>query len=326
MSAATCAILSIGDMGLGIAKLLMANNYRVITSIAGRSQGTLDRAKSASINVVSSDEELVDEADYILSIVPPRDAVSTAERIVKASARPAFLARKIPLYFIDLNAISPKTARQIDGLFESKEAHVRFTDGGIIGGPPRFKGGGPPTSDMVSWVRPSIPVSGPYPLSEAEMSGAKLAKVLNIQHVAGEIGPASGLKMTFASLTKGLTALTIQSFTTAHRLGVLPELQEHLEQYSPKTLALAQKGITGMPHKAYRWVGEMTEIGDTFTEDGGFTGDEDIFSAVSKTYELVADGTELGSERTGQKVEGRTAAEVAALISKGIDMRKAKLD
>lgn len=29
-------ILSIGDMGLGIAKLLVANNYRVITNVTGR--------------------------------------------------------------------------------------------------------------------------------------------------------------------------------------------------------------------------------------------------------------------------------------------------
>lgn len=35
-SLATCGILSIGDMGLGIAKLLIANNYRVITNARDR--------------------------------------------------------------------------------------------------------------------------------------------------------------------------------------------------------------------------------------------------------------------------------------------------
>lgn len=33
---ATLGVLSIGDMGLGIAKLLVANNYRVITNVGGR--------------------------------------------------------------------------------------------------------------------------------------------------------------------------------------------------------------------------------------------------------------------------------------------------
>ena len=33
---ATVAILSIGEMGLGIAKLLAAHNYRVITNVSDR--------------------------------------------------------------------------------------------------------------------------------------------------------------------------------------------------------------------------------------------------------------------------------------------------
>ena len=33
---ATVGILSIGEMGMGIAKLLIAHNYRVVTNIAGR--------------------------------------------------------------------------------------------------------------------------------------------------------------------------------------------------------------------------------------------------------------------------------------------------
>lgn len=36
MSLATLGILSIGDMGLGIAKLLVAHNYKVITNASGR--------------------------------------------------------------------------------------------------------------------------------------------------------------------------------------------------------------------------------------------------------------------------------------------------
>ena len=51
--------------------------------------------------------------------------------------------------------------------------------------------------------------------------------------------------MCFASTTKGLTAIAIQSFTTAHRLGVLDELQQHLKEYSPKTGELAAKGLIG---------------------------------------------------------------------------------
>jgi hypothetical protein len=36
---ATVGILSIGDMGMGIAKLLLAKNYRVVTNVEGRRYG-----------------------------------------------------------------------------------------------------------------------------------------------------------------------------------------------------------------------------------------------------------------------------------------------
>lgn len=284
------------------------------------------------MQLVSTDEELAMEADYILSIVPPRDAVSTAKRILDASSLPSFQKRITPLYYLDLNAISPRTAREIAQLLRPAGDGIRFLDGGIIGGPPRpndDSASSPSSSSSSmtpqSWTRPSIPVSGPYPIGDAQHSGAHLADVLNIQHISGDVGPASGLKMCFASLTKGMTALAIQSFTTAHRLNVLPHLQSHLEHYSPKTLELANKGVVGMPPKAYRWVKEMEEIAATFAEDGGFEG-ENVFGGIAGTYDLVANGTELGKEKTGQRERGTTAEDVAGLMSEGVERRKVKTD
>ncbi|GAB7354385.1 hypothetical protein MBLNU459_g4885t2 [Dothideomycetes sp. NU459] len=259
----------------------------------------------------------------LATFMPPRDSSSIAKRVLDASSKPASKDRTTPLYFLDLNAVSPRSARETAELLRPAAGRIRFIDGGIIGGPPRKKPDGP-AAELESWTRPSIPVSGPHALNDAEPSGAHLAAVLNMKHISKEIGPASGLKMSFASLTKGMTALAIQSFTTAHRLNVLPELQEHLRLHSPKTLELAEKGVVGMPPKAYRWVREMEEIANTFAEDGGFDADESIFSGVSKTYELVAYGTELGAEKTETRIKGKTAESVAELMSKGIDQRKLK--
>jgi len=36
---ATLGLLSVGEMGLGVARLLTAHNYRVITNISGRRYG-----------------------------------------------------------------------------------------------------------------------------------------------------------------------------------------------------------------------------------------------------------------------------------------------
>ena len=298
------------------------------------SQSTQKRVESASVDLVTTDEDLAAQSDYILSIVPPRDAHATAKRIVNASSSATFTHRPHPLYYMDLNAISPRSARELSDLFAPVSDKIRFLDGGIIGGAPKpatrdFE----PTSStaddkdqkVTTWTRPSIPISGPHTLVSAPVAGAHLASLLNSSHISPSIGAASGLKMCFASLTKGFTALAIQSFTTASRMGVLDELQEQLKQYSPKTGEMTQ-GLTSMPPKAYRWVREMEEIRDTFAADGGFGEEEDIYGGVARVYELVANGTVLGDEMTADRKRGRTVEDVAKCVSEGVDGRKRKME
>ena len=175
-----------------------------------------------------------------------------------------------------------------------------------------------------TWTKPSLVVSGPYSLDSAPVSGPHLAQILNVKHIAPTIGPASGLKMCFASTTKGLTAIAIQSLTTAHRLGVLDQLRSHLEQYSPKTGELTAKGLVGMPPKAYRWVDEMKEIAETVSAEGGF--EKDIFSGVSEVYRFVADETELGKEKTESRKVGKTPEDVARILGHRMEMKKQKTE
>ena len=156
-----------------------------------------------------TDTELANQADYILSIVPQRDSVSIAERIVAAATDPAFSKRTNPLYFLDLNAISPRSARTTDELFAKSAPDVRLIDGGIIGGPPKLKEDG-------GWSKPSIVVSGPNELSRAEPNGKHLADLLNVKHINETVGSASGLKMCFAAISKGFTALALQSLSLIH--------------------------------------------------------------------------------------------------------------
>lgn len=303
---------------------LIAGDYSSSDHISTRSaadhssQVTQDRAKRNSIELVGSDSDLCNRADYVLSIVPPRDAIATAQRIAKASSTPDFRKRTTPLYFLDLNAISPKTSREINDLFTNPSI-VRFIDGGIIGGPPKQKDDG-------TWSKPSIPLSGPHKLSEAQPSGEHLVKTLNMRHVNDTIGSATGLKMCFASLTKGFTALAIQSFTTAQNLGVLDELRAEMDEFNPGARAKAEKGLVGMPPKAYRWVAEMDEIAATFEADGGFSEEDSTFRAVARIYDLVANGTELGKETVEDRKRGKTADDVAKLMAEGTERRKMKTD
>ncbi|KAI0537988.1 6-phosphogluconate dehydrogenase [Xylaria digitata] len=317
---AKIGVVSIGDMGMGIAKLLIANGFSVATNCKGRSDDTIERAKSAQVEIFKSDEHLAEACDVILSVVPPRDAMATAQRIVDAVTGP--FRRSEPLYFADLNAVAPSTAKNIAALFEQTRGQVRFIDGAIIGNPPTLKPG--TDASGAEWSVPSIPISGPYKIPEIPGYGEKLSAVLNTRHVSGEIGRASGLKMCFASLTKGFTSLAIQSFTTAKRLGVLNELQSELQGYAPAHWKSAERGVIGMAPKAYRWVREMEEIALTFDEEGGFP--QDLFQGVAKVYQAVAEDTVLGQEKVGKRKRGTDVNDMAAAMAEGLENKKKKND
>ncbi|OTA59116.1 6-phosphogluconate dehydrogenase C-terminal domain-like protein [Hypoxylon sp. EC38] len=319
---AKIGIISIGDMGSAIAKLLVANGFSVATNCKGRSNDTIERAKSAQVELLKSDEDLAQSCSVILSVVPPRDAGATAQRIVDALTGPLRRSEDNPLYFADLNAVSPSSVKSIASLFTSSRAgaSVRFIDGSILGGPPS------PKADSTSgeWFRPSIPTSGPHSLSDIPGYGAKLFATLNMRHISPDIGAASGLKMCYASFSKGFTSLAIQSFTTAHRLGVLDTLKDELQTGMPHHYKIAEKGVVGMAPKAYRWVGEMEEIARTLSEEGGFA--PDSFVGAAKVYRTVADDTVLGQEKIGKRKRGTTVEDVAAAMAEGMQTKRKKND
>ncbi|KAJ5947789.1 Dehydrogenase multihelical [Penicillium verhagenii] len=328
MRKVTVGIVSIGDMGLGMARLLKAHGYRVVTLVEGRSEHTLARIQAAEIEALPSDQELVVQADYILSIVPPRSALVTAECIAKALRQPDTVAKRealeevngqpsrSPLYFLELNATPPRLAEELAALFETEaevaasigpSARCHFVDGGIIGGPPSQNSDG-------KWKKPSVILSGAVDLPS---TWAALADVLNMKIVSERIGSASTLKLSFAALTKGLTALSILSFSTAQREDLLPELLEHLQQYSPHTAALAQSGVIAMSPKAYRWVDEMHGIGEAFDREGGWDGvGSSIYGGIAEIYRTIAEDTLLGQERVESRRRGTTVEDAATIIAR----------
>jgi len=317
---ASVGIISIGEMGLGVAKLLKSQNYRVLTNVSDRSQSTQERARKASIALLSSDVELVTEADYVLSIVPPANALATAERIISPQHETPEDKSSMPLYYLDLNAIAPSSALEINSRLSSLGEKVRLVDGGIIGGPPKPQSDAS-ADDFNTWSRPSIVLSGPHKLSDATKDGSHLAEVLRTKHVSEEIGTASGLKCCYASLTKGFTALAIQSYSTAASLGVLEELRTEIRDSNPASETRAVRGLTSMPPKAGRWVKEMQEIGKTFREAGGWHGSStdpnaptSIFEEISEVYRHIAEDTVLGKEQGENRVRGKSAEDVVAAI------------
>src|ERR1700677_490904 len=121
------AVIAAGMMGAAVGRRLADHGIKVLTSLAGRGGSTADRAKEAHM-VAANDSEIA-AADFLLSIVPPGDALSLAERFA-----PALKASNAKPIYVDCNAINPATV--------GREAAViaptgcSFVDCGIIGPPP----------------------------------------------------------------------------------------------------------------------------------------------------------------------------------------------
>ncbi|KAF8251092.1 6-phosphogluconate dehydrogenase C-terminal domain-like protein [Wilcoxina mikolae CBS 423.85] len=300
----TVAIISLGEMGVGIAQLLQAHSIPVITNLSGRSPATHTRATAAGITSVDTDTDLVSNADIILSIVPPAEALPTAQRIASSIPPSPSSSRTTPQYYVDLNATSPLTIKTISTLFPPT---VRFLDAAIFGYPPSR------LPDGSGWKRPRIAVSGQYSLDPV------LSSILQIRSVGKEIGQASGLKMCFSSLTKGFTALAVQSFTTASRLGMLGELQEEVERFSPEMAGYLDRSVGNVPGKAYRWVQEMENVRETH-EEGGWGGG--LWRGVEGVYRFVDEETGVGRRRGW----GWTKEEVVRSVGEGLGKKKRGLE
>src|SRR3954453_7977512 len=124
------AIVAQGSMGAGVGKRLHESGAEVRTLLSGRSEASAERARAAGMKAMPGERELLDGADFFLSILPPGEAESLAARLA-----PALTALwKKPVY-VDCNAISPQTAERVAAIVAPTGA--KFVDGGIIGGPPR---------------------------------------------------------------------------------------------------------------------------------------------------------------------------------------------
>lgn len=78
--------------------------------------------------------EITKKAAWVLSIVPPSDAFSFAQKFLSESSR---LDTSDPPVFVDCNAVNPTTVKRISSLFLSATgSSMPFIDASIIGGPP----------------------------------------------------------------------------------------------------------------------------------------------------------------------------------------------
>jgi len=274
------AVIAPGAMGAAVGKRLVDNGVKVLTSLAGRSRETQARAKAAGM-VPAADEEIAG-ADFILSILPPGDALALAEHFA-----PALTASNTKPVYVDCNAINPKTVERVAAAIAPTECP--FVDAGIIGQPPKPGDAGP-----------RIYASG----AAAPRFAALRDFGLDIRVLAGAPSAASALKMSYAGITKGTQAIGAAMMLAATRAGSADDLFAELQLSQKEMFGWLKRQLSMMPPKAYRWVAEMQEI-------AGFVGDDpaarELYEGAAEFYERFAEDFAAGK---------KDAAALAAFLNK----------
>ena len=258
----TVAIIAPGNMGAGVGRRLADNKITVLTSLAGRSEESVRRAREAAMQPV--EERMLAEADFLLSIVPPGDALRLAARLAPVLTT----ANRKPVY-VECNAVSPVTMQKIADVIAA--TGCAFVGAGIIGPPPK------PGS-----TNTKIYASGPAAKDLARLNDHGLI----VRVLEGPLTAASALKMSYAGITKGFTALGTAMLLAASRGSSAAALKAELAESRPDLLRYLSNQVPSMYPKAYRWVAELDEIatfvGEEFPE-------RDIFQAAARLYERTAE-------------------------------------
>jgi len=260
---AVIGVIAQGMMGAGVGRRLHESGATVRTLLTGRSPASAERAKTAGMAAAANERELLSGADFFLSILPPGEAEALAQHLAPALKA---LDRK-PVY-VDCNAVSPQTAIRIGEIVAPTGAH--FVDGGIIGGPPR------------QGYSPTIYASGPT----AGQTAVLRDWGIDWRVIDGPVGAASALKMSYAGITKGTTAIASAMLLGAARFGCGEALIAELTESQPEMLARFRESIPRMYDKAYRWVAEMEEISDFLEKNPP---SRDIYAAVARLYAHLAE-------------------------------------
>ena len=275
----TVGVVSPGAMGSALGRGWAEAGARVVTTLAGRSERT--RSLAYGIEPLPSLADVVAASDVVVSVVPPGAALAVAREV--AAAASATGARPL---VADLNAVSPATVAAI----ATALGPLAFVDGAISGGPPdtgvtRVYLSGDRAADIVALGHPR----------------------LDVRVVPGPVGAASAVKMSTASVYKGLAALLLHAVAAAERNGVRDVVLDDLAREFPDLVGRLGPFLAASASKAHRYVAEMREI--AATQEAAGLGPE-LFAAVALVWERVAE-TPAGAA-TPEAARGATVDEVLA--------------
>jgi 3-hydroxyisobutyrate dehydrogenase-like beta-hydroxyacid dehydrogenase len=288
MSINTVAILSPGDMGHAVGRVLREHELRVVTCLTGRSARTRALSEQAGIEDVPDFNEMVRQSDVIMSMTVSEVVPQLCQEVADA-----IRATNADVLFAECNAIAPQLAQKLEPVIT--EAGGRFVDASIIGSPPRGGRG------------PRFYTSGPRASEFEQLRDFGL----DVRNIGPSTGQASGIKMCYAAMTKGSSALYSELLMAAQLLGLFDHLKAEFQNSQSEIYQRMERGLPGVPPKSRRWVSEMQEIEATF-EHLGMT--PNIFKGVADMYRLIGD-TELGEETPESRDRERSLEDTIRILA-----------
>ena len=255
----TIGLLHPGEMGISVAATIQNTGHAVYWASDGRSPQTHARAERHGLRDAGTPAGLCATCSTIVSVCPPDAAEAVAADV---------LARGFRGLYLDANAISTQRARRMAGAFA--DAGATFVDGGIIGGP--------------AWEPAStwLYLSGER---AAEAAALFTAGPLGTIVLDGAAGQASALKMVYAAWSKGTTALLAAVLAAAEALEIRADLEAQWARDGGELAETAGPRARRVTRKAWRFVGEMDEIADTFEAEGL---PEGFHRAAAEVYRRLA--------------------------------------
>jgi 3-hydroxyisobutyrate dehydrogenase-like beta-hydroxyacid dehydrogenase len=259
MNFKTVALFHPGNMGVTIGAAAATSGARVIWASHGRSQATQERARKAGLVDVKNLADAIRESEVILSVCPPHAALDLARTVAEHNFKGIY---------VDANAVSRATAEEI-GRTVTK-AGTTFVDGGIIGSPVKQAG---TTRLYLSGDRAS------------EIAQLFSKSMLSAKPIGPTPGAASALKVVYAAWTKCTDGLVLAIRALAAIEGVDQALSEEWSISQPDLARKSTRAAAVAAPKAWRYVGEMKEIAESFAAAGLTPG---FHNAAADIWERLA--------------------------------------
>jgi len=239
-SQSVIGVLHPGEMGAAVGSCLTGVAAEVLWASEGRGPETAARARAAGLTDAGTAAEIAERADVILSICPPHAALDVAWAVQGFAG-----------LFVDANAISPATAREVALMVE--EGGATYVDGGIIGQPPAAPG------------QTRLYLSGAEAGAVRELFDGTFVDALV---VTGGTWSASTVKRAYAAWTKGTAALLLTVRALARSVGVEEALLAEWELSQPALADWSGRAARSASAKGWRWVAEMEEIAASMAASG----------------------------------------------------------